>query len=528
MLTLLLSLLVLLLSWGLAHILAVPAVYLIRRTRLEDQLSLRSFRPFSGPNRLRVSRGLIFIFILIFLDLALAAVVGVTPVHSMWKNYIQNFVDFELTQSLLSGTLDNLVLFLGIFVVYQTISFVNIIFPRVYEIMYEWRATRFHIVRIKSLELLTPDQITDFLISLVRYLQLGLNILLGVIGVTFLLSFFPSTQAFVFTLVDNLTTKLQEIGQSILDFLPNLFTLIMLALFTYYALKLLNFFYNGFRNGKIKIAGLHPELAEPTYQLLRFLIVTLALVTAYPYIPGSDSPVFRGITIFTGFLLSLGSTSLVTNVISGVVLTYTRGLKIGDRVKIGDTVGDVIERTLLATRVRTIKNVVITIPNGMVLNNEIVNFSAPSTNEGLILNTTVTIGYDVPWRQVHDLLVQAALATDRILTAPDPFVFQTSLDDYYVSYELNAYTKAPEQMAKIYSELHQNIQDAFNEAGVEIMSPGYTAFRDGNEVTIPANYRAPHLRPSPSAETLFRSRPVPKNGLDTLPINRHGVKTRPL
>ncbi len=310
--------------------------------------------------------------------------------------------------------------------------------------------------------------------------------------------------------------------------MPNLFTLLIILVATRYALKLLHFIYDGLRRGKIKLAGLHPELAEPTYQLLRFFTVALALVTAYPYIPGSDLPVFRGITIFTGFLLSLGSTSLVTNIISGVVLTYTRGLKIGDRVKIGDTVGDVIERTLLVTRVRTIKNVVITIPNGMVLNNQIINFSAPTTDEGLILNTTVTIGYDVPWRQVHDLLVNAALETRAIMKAPQPFVFQTSLDDYYVSYELNAYTKLPEQMAATYSELHQNIQDHFHGAGVEIMSPGYTAFRDGNEAAIPSFQHSPKPRVSRPTQAMFTPPPTPKNGVDTLPLNSHGVKTRPL
>jgi small-conductance mechanosensitive channel len=149
----------------------------------------------------------------------------------------------------------------------------------------------------------------------------------------------------------------------------------------------------------------------------------------------------------------------------------------------------VLERTLLVTRIRTIKNAVVTIPNGMVLNNEIINYNAPMLEEGLILNTTVTIGYDVPWRKVHDLLIQAALATRDILSDPKPFVLQTSLDDYYVSYELNAYTHAPERMAMIYSELHQNIQDWFNKASVEIMSPGYTAYRDGDQATIPAQYR---------------------------------------
>jgi len=240
------------------------------------------------------------------------------------------------------------------------------------------------------------------------------------------------------------------------------------------------------------------------------MIVALALVAAYPFLPGSDSPVFRGITIFVGFLLSLGSTSLVTNIVSGIVLTYTRGLRIGDRVKIGQTVGDVLERTLLVTRIRTIKNVVVTIPNGMVLNNEIINYNARILEEGLILNTTVTIGYDVPWRKVHDLLIRAALSTRDILSDQKPFVLQTSLDDYYVSYELNTYTHAPERMAIIYSELHQNIQDCFNEAGVEIMSPGYTAYRDGSEATISARYKNDGPAPILMAQ--------PFHAVDTRPI----------
>ncbi|MCK4725330.1 MAG: mechanosensitive ion channel, partial [Anaerolineales bacterium] len=216
-----------------------------------------------------------------------------------------------------------------------------------------------------------------------------------------------------------------------------------------------------------------------------FLTVALALVAAYPYIPGSDSPAFRYISLFIGFLLSLGSTSLVANIIAGIVLTYTRGLKVGDRVQIGETVGDVVDRTLLATRIRTIKHVVITIPNGIVLNSHIVNFSSTAQDRGLILNTKVTIGYNVPWRQVHMLLIEAALATDHILENPSPFVFQTSLNDVHITYEVNAYTREPELMATTYSELHQSIQDYFNTAGVEILSPTYSAWRDGNPSTIP-------------------------------------------
>lgn len=519
---LLLSMFVLLFSWSAAHLFAVPTTYLVRATHLYNIPVLQALSPRAGKRSVAYLRKLIFAAILIVLGLLLAAVLGIRPIHLIWKGYIQNFVDFELTQTLMSGLLDNLVLALGVFIASQTISFVNEFFPRLYTLLEKWRRTRFHVLRFKSLELITPDQITDGLLSLARYTQIGLNLILGLTGLTFALSFFPGTQGVVSGLLEKFGEMLAAAGEAILGYLPNLFTLLLIVIVTRYTLKFLRFLHEGIHSHKIRIAGLHPDLTEPTFQLLRFMLLALALVAAYPFLPGSNSPVFRGITIFAGFLLSLGSTSLVTNIVSGIVLTYTRGLRIGDRVKIGQTVGDVLERTLLVTRIRTIKNVVVTIPNGMVLNNEIVNYNAPMLEEGLILNTTVTIGYDAPWRKVHDLLIQAALATRDILSEPKPFVLQTSLDDYYVSYELNAYTHAPERMVVIYSELHQNIQDWFNEAGVEIMSPRYTAYREGSEVTIPAPYQShgpiPVVMPQRfgAVDTTPVRRPVQKKGSNGL------------
>ncbi|MFL7869548.1 MAG: mechanosensitive ion channel family protein [Anaerolineales bacterium] len=492
---LLLSILVLLFSWTTAHLFALPTTYLVRATHLYNLPVFQALSPRAGKKAVSYLRKLIFAAILIVLGLLLAAVLGIQPIYLAWKSYIQNFVDFDLTQTLMSGLLDNLVLALGIFIVFQAIAFINEFFPRLYELLEKWRYTRFHVLRFKSLEFVTPDQITNGLKSLARYTQIGLNLVLALTGLTFGLSFFPGTQGVVSGLIEKFGEMLLGAGETVLGYLPNLFTLIFIVLVTRYTLKLLRFFHEGIHSKKIKIAGLHQELTEPTFHLLRFFILALALVAAYPFLPGSNSPVFRTITIFVGFLLSLGSTSLVTNIVSGIVLTYTRGLRIGDRVKIGQTVGDVLERTLLVTRIRTIKNVVVTIPNGMVLNNEIINYNAPMLEEGLILHTKVTIGYDAPWRKVHELLINAALATRDILSDPKPFVLQISLDDYYVSYELNAYTHIPERMAMIYSELHQNIQDWFNEAGIEIMSPGYTAYRHGDEMTIPAAYQ--HHGPVP-------------------------------
>ncbi len=487
MLAILISTLTLFLSWTIAYLVAVPTAYLVRATGLVNIPVLRVFRPLTDKVRVKGLRKLFFAAIIVGLAFFLSTLLDTQPASQFLKVYIQKFVNFELTQTLMNGLLINLMLSLGLFIIYQALLFINNFFPRLHDLLQSWRHTRFHVIRLKSMELLTPDQITDFLLSLTRYVQNGITIILVITGITYTLSFFPGTQGLASMIVEKTSEILSSFRTAIFSFLPNLLTLFFIIAVTYYALKLLRFFYEGVKNKKIKIFGLHKDLVEPTYQLLRFFIFALALVAAYPFLPGSNSPVFRGITIFVGFLLSLGSTALATNIISGIVLTYTRGLRVGDRVKIGATIGDVVERTILVTRLRTIKNVVISIPNSMVLNNEIINYSTLPTDEGLILHTTVTIGYDVPWRTVHNLLINAALSTTNIQAVPKPFVLQTSLDDYYISYELNAYTLTPKRMAVIYSELHQNIQDYFNNADVEIMSPAYMAYREGNTITIPSS-----------------------------------------
>jgi small-conductance mechanosensitive channel len=288
--------------------------------------------------------------------------------------------------------------------------------------------------------------------------------------------------------LDLIFVPLTAIGKAIVTHTPNVVFIVIIVLIARYVLKLMRFFFLAVEKGNITLSGFYPEWSKPTYKILSYLAIAFFIVVAYPYIPGSDSSAFKGISIFAGVLFSLGSQSAVSNMIAGFALTYRRAFRVGDRVKIADFMGDVVETRLQVTTLRTIKNEDIVVPNSLILNNQVINYSTEAREKGLILHTTVTIGYDAPWRRVHELLIQAAGRTEGVLREPPPFVLQTSLDDFYVSYELNAYTANPQEMVQTYSLLHQNIQDAFNEGGVEIMSPHYTQLRDGNKVTIPESY----------------------------------------
>jgi small-conductance mechanosensitive channel len=211
-------------------------------------------------------------------------------------------------------------------------------------------------------------------------------------------------------------------------------------------------------------------------------------VLIFPNLPGSDSAIFKGVSVFVGLLVSLGSSSAISNVVAGLVITYMRPFTLGDRITIGSVTGDVVEKTLLVTRIRTIYNELVTIPNAAVLSGNTTNFSSEAQERGYIVHTTVSIGYDAPWKDVHAALIEAAGRTTGMLTEPTPFVLQSSLDDFYVSYQLNGYTQSPSRQALLRSELHQHIQDVCNERGIEIMSPHYRAARDGNTTTIPSDY----------------------------------------
>ncbi len=309
------------------------------------------------------------------------------------------------------------------------------------------------------------------------------------ISLPIIFGFFPWTQNFAQTLFGYVFDPLQNLALGFWNYLPNLFAIAVIFTVFRYAIKGIHFLKEEIETGKLHLAGFYPDWANPTFQILKVILYAFMFVLIFPYLPGSDSPVFRGVSVFLGFLFTFGSAGSLSNLMAGIVLTYMRVFKIGDRVKIGEVVGDVIEKSILVTRVRTIKNEIISVPNSTVMSNHTINYSNEADQgAGLILHTTVTIGYDVPWQKMHEALLNAADRTILLLKDPVPFVYQTSLDDFYVSYQINAYTKDPNKQAAIYSQLHQNIQDCCNEAGIEILSPHYRAARDGNMTSIPAGY----------------------------------------
>ncbi|MBX9658132.1 MAG: mechanosensitive ion channel family protein [Nitrospiraceae bacterium] len=369
-------------------------------------------------------------------------------------------------------------------------------FPKIYSKIDGWRGTAIHPIKIQRVELLSADQIAAALTGIAKTVRIGAVLILLYIYLTTVLGIFPWTRGISMTLLEAVLTTLRAIGEAFAFYIPNIVSIAIIIVVARYILKVISLVFVGIGKGAIRFAGFHPEWAEPTYKIVRFLVIVFTTIAIFPYIPGSQSEGFRGISVFLGLLISLGSAAAIGNIIAGVVLTYMRPFRVGDRVKITETTGDVVEKTLLVTRVRTIKNVDVTIPNAMVLASHLINFSACARNQGLILHTSVTIGYDTPWRKVHELLIAAARGTTYILPTPEPFVLQTSLNDFYVTYELNAYTDQPNLMATIYAELHQHIQDTFNEAGVEIMSPHYTQLRDGNKTAIPDQYLPKAYRPS--------------------------------
>lgn len=312
-----------------------------------------------------------------------------------------------------------------------------------------------------------------------------LLLLLGYFYLNSVLGSFPWTRGFALYLLHMVMNPLSSIARGLIASVPNLVFLAILFLLVRYLLRMMNLFFRSVERGQLQITNFEAEWALPTYRILRIAVVAFAVVVAYPYIPGSDSAAFKGVSLFLGVVVSLGSTSFIANMIAGMTMTYRGAYRVGDWVRIGDQEGQVEDSRMMVMRLRTRKNESVTIPNSVILNQNVTNYSAQGRTEGLVLHTEVSIGYDTPWRQVEAMLTEAARRTEGVLANPAPFVQHKQLGDFAVHYELNAVVTDPSRMPGYYTALHRNILDVFNEHGVQIMSPRYVADPEEPKVAPP-------------------------------------------
>jgi small-conductance mechanosensitive channel len=343
-------------------------------------------------------------------------------------------------------------------------------------------------IKLKQVKLLDSNNLLHFAIIALRGVKIAFILFCLYFVFPIIFSLFPWTQGLSEKLYGYVLDPLKGIVLSFINYIPNLITIIIIFVVARQVVKFLHFIADEIQKERLTLPNFYPEWAKPTFNIARFLIYTFVVIITYKYLPYSDINIFQGVSIFIGVLVSLGSSTAIANIVSGLIITYMRPFQIGDKVKIDNIMGIVTQKTLLVTRLRTAHNEDITVPNSKILSSHTTNYTSSSNDLGLILNTTVTIGYDVPHKTVSALLIAAAKNSDGIDKDKEPFVLQTALEDFYVAYQLNAYTSEPHRMASIYSEMHRNIQDQFFEAGVEILSPHYRAARDGNHVAIPDEY----------------------------------------
>ncbi|MCC7327352.1 MAG: mechanosensitive ion channel [Burkholderiales bacterium] len=353
-------------------------------------------------------------------------------------------------------------------------------------------------VGIQEFAILRAERLRAVILGVVKALVIAGEIALVLFWLVFVLSRFPWTRGVASTLIADIADPLRRLGISIVESIPNLVFLVILYYVIRGALRMVRAFFIAVERGGVVLSGFEREWAIPTYKIVRLAIVALGLVVAYPYIPGSGSEAFKGVTLFAGIVFSLGSSTAVANIIAGYMMTYRRAFRTGDRVRIGDVTGDVTEMRLQVTHVRTIKNEDVVIPNSQILNGNVINYSTLAKAASLLLHTTVGIGYETPWRQVEAMLLEAAGRMRGLAPVPAPFVLQTALGDFAITYEINVACGEPHRMAELYSELHRNILDVFNEYDVAIMTPAYVADPPDPKVVPKAKW---HLSPAKPDDT---------------------------
>ncbi len=437
-------------------------------------------------------------------------ILSITDQDALWQNLsrialaeqyqpiIQNKIqELREQHSILQIAKRVLLFILVIIIQYFLFKLTNYLFKKLRRKIIWLKQNRLRSITIRDYEFLNTHRqgrVLMFFTNVIRWIVLLIQL---TISVPILFAIFPQTEDLALKIFSYLLEPVKMIFKSVGSYIPNLFIILVIYYCIKYIVKGIQYIANEIESENLKISGFYPDWAQPTFNIIRFLLYAFMIAMIYPYLPGSDSGVFQGISVFVGLIISLGSSTVIGNIIAGLVITYMRPFKLGDRIQLNETTGNVIEKTPFVTRLRTPKNEVVTIPNSFIMSSHTTNYSASARQYGLIIHSTVTIGYDVPWRQVHQLLINAARQTTGVLPEPKPFVLETELSDYYPCYQINAYIKDADKLGDIYSDLHQNIQDVFNEAGVEIMSPHYFARRDGSASTIPASpYPDDRVEPS--------------------------------
>ncbi|HEX5632681.1 MAG TPA: mechanosensitive ion channel domain-containing protein [Gemmatimonadales bacterium] len=356
-----------------------------------------------------------------------------------------------------------------------------------------WSARRVRGLELVRARLVAPGQVLATAVTAARLLRLLALVTITYLWLVAVLGAFAWTAPMAGRVLRYATNPVVNMARAVVDYLPSLIFIVVVVAVLRVVLRFVRLFFRAIEQGTIQLEKFPAEWGDPTYKIVRALVVVFGLILIFPYLPGAGSDAFKAISLFAGALFSLGSSGAVANIVAGSVITYTRAFKVGDFVRIGETEGMVVERSLLVTRIRTVTNVDVSIPSATVLATHVQNFSAMAERRGLVIQSRVTIGYDAPWRTVHELLLRAAARADGVLPEPAPFVVQESLNDYYPVYCLNVYTDRATGMDvfRLRSRLNEHIQDSFFEGGVEILSPAYTSLRDGNRTAMPPKYLPP-------------------------------------
>ena len=331
--------------------------------------------------------------------------------------------------------------------------------------------------------------------SLARGTHWLLRLVLLYAWLHFVLAQLPATRWLADNLAHFTIEPIIDIGEGMIDYLPKLLFLLVLFVVTRYALKMVHYYFGAIERGSTRLRGFEPEWSMPSYKLVRALVIALALVMGYPYLPGAGTDALKGISLFIGLVFSLGASTAVSSVIAGYMNTFGRVFKVGDLIQVGETIGTVTNIRLITTRIRTIRNEEVSIPNSVITGSSILNYSSLARERGLILQTEIGIGYEVSWRQVHAMLLNAAQRTPDLLTSPEPFVTQRQLGEFAITYQLNVYKGSADGMFAARSALHQNILDVFNEHGVQIMTPAYEGDPETPKVVAKENWFAPPAPP---------------------------------